>query len=165
MTQPDFEQWLLESRRYHSFIAGFIGWARARKLCGPLLVPPARSADPDLGLPEHQRWAELERCIRDAALPHDVRGAGILVLLYGRALTECAELTTDAIEQRSDTEYLRLPDISVEMPPAVASVCGSTAVPAAEKCRAKCCGEPSTTVAAHGVRLLAVRLSTSIPER
>ncbi|MFC9659972.1 hypothetical protein ACFVJ5_07005 [Nocardia sp. NPDC127606] len=122
LTQPDLEQWLLESPRYHSFIAGFIGWARARKLCGPLLVPSSRSADPDLGLPEHQRWAELERCIRDPALPHDVRAAGILVLLYRRALTECAELTTDAIEQRGDTTNLRLPEISVEMPPTVAAV-------------------------------------------
>ena len=92
-TQSDLDAWLDEGRDYRHLVRGFITWAVSRHLCADRRVPTRHRSDPADIVAEADWWALLTRCLRDAALPLDVRAAGALVLLYGRTLTTIAALT------------------------------------------------------------------------
>ena len=76
--------------------------------------------NPGQALPEDQRWHQLQRCLHDPALPHRVRVAGALLLLYGQPISRTVQLKTSQLSKANGHTYLAFDQHPVLLPPALA---------------------------------------------
>ncbi|HEY5152096.1 MAG TPA: hypothetical protein VIJ23_20240 [Mycobacterium sp.] len=119
--QSDLDLWLREGTQTNYFLATFITWANARGLC-ELTIPHRPRSEPATGLDDQDRWNMLQRCLHDQTMPIDVRAAGTLILLFGRATTTFMDLTVADLQQVRGETYLRLGDFTALLPPPAAAV-------------------------------------------
>lgn len=120
--QDDIDRWLTTGPPRRYAVASFLNWAARHHLAASISVPWRRVKGPGRFLDDDQHTDQLQRCIRDTALPLDVRVAGALVLLFGVSLPAIAGLTIDDIDERGGDLYLRLGDKPVQLPPRLAEL-------------------------------------------
>ncbi|MFI1195708.1 hypothetical protein ACH4T9_20975 [Micromonospora sp. NPDC020750] len=120
--QADVDRWLLTGSTARYEIRYFVRWAADHNLCPRLEVPLRPGAKESSMLGEDQRWRQLKRCLKEQALPAEVRAAGALVSLYGLTISAIVRLTRDHLLQRDDGAYLAIEKVPVLLPPALGNL-------------------------------------------
>ncbi|WP_411098814.1 hypothetical protein [Streptomyces sp. x-45] len=118
LAQDDVDQWLAEGASTRHNVRDFLVWAAEDGRAQPLLVPHRDKPVP-IGMGDDARWELLQRCLREEALPLEVRVAGALVLLHGQQATRIVALGRACLRQRGENGYLLLGEIPVMLPPAL----------------------------------------------
>jgi hypothetical protein len=95
LDQSRLDLWLAEPKNDPEAASDFLRWASQHHLAPQLTVIYRAQRDVDVSMTDAERWAVLTRCLRETAIPDDVRAAGTLVLLYGIQLERIVELTKD----------------------------------------------------------------------
>jgi hypothetical protein len=129
LTQDDIDTWLAHgATRHTAYQAGeFLRWARRTGLAGQAVIPPRQPYSSLAILSEDERWTHLRRCLTDTTMPHDVRCAGALVLLYGLTLSKVTQLRTSDMITRDNRTYLALRAHQMRIAPAVAQLLNAQA--------------------------------------
>ncbi|WP_406307114.1 hypothetical protein OHA61_38925 [Streptomyces sp. NBC_00885] len=117
LTQTDVDRWLSEHSGRRQ-VGNFLRWAHHRNLTGEHEVPDRPRDDPHRWWDQANHWAHLQRCLRDEALPLDVRAAGSVMLLYGIPITRITELTATELTDGNEPSLILGKD-PVLLPPAV----------------------------------------------
>jgi hypothetical protein len=120
--QADIDAWLTSGSTQRYSIRYFLDWAHRHHLAGPVEVPLRMRKNPDQVLPEHQRWRQLQQCLRDPVLPHQVRVAGALLLLYGHPISRTVQLKATQLSQANGNTYLAFGQHPVLLPPVLAQL-------------------------------------------
>ena len=119
--QPDIDAWLTSRPSQRYAVRYFRDWARRRRLAGPVNVSLRMPRSPEQALPEDQRWQQLQRCLHDPSLPHRVRVAGALLLLYGQPISRTVQMKASQLSHSDDRRvYLVLDRHPVLRPPVLA---------------------------------------------
>lgn len=118
--QADIDAWLTSGSSQRYSVRYFLDWARRHQLAGPVQVPLRMRKNPDQVLPEDQRWQQLQRCLHDPALPHQVRTAGALLLLYGQPISRTVQMEAAQLSHANGSTYLAFGQHPVLLPPALA---------------------------------------------
>lgn len=132
--QPDIDAWLTTGSTQRYTVRYFLGWAHRHHLAGPVKVPLRLARTPEQALPEDQRWQQLQRCLRDQSLPHQVRVAGALLLLYGQPISRTVQMKTSQLSHHRGETYLAFNQHPVLLPPPMARLIqqqSTTATPTA----------------------------------
>lgn len=124
-TQPDLDRWLDTTptyRRPHTRI--FVNWALQHGHAHDIALPPKPEAPQRLEpLTDHDARQQLTRCLRDSAMPRDVRLAGALILLFGTTTARLIRLHTDAVVTGPDGQVkLHLGPTPLLLPPPLAAI-------------------------------------------
>jgi hypothetical protein len=122
LTQADVDLWLAGGSTSRGELRSFLIWTTSQRLTGPLVVPSRTAGAPSLVLDDQTRWQQLHRCLTDDTLPHDVRAAGAVILLFGGIISRVVQLTADDIRQRDGRVYLVLDRHPVLLPPRLADL-------------------------------------------
>ncbi|WP_346096682.1 hypothetical protein [Streptomyces olivaceiscleroticus] len=117
LTQADIDRWLFEHPGRQQ-VQDFLRWAHRRHLTGDHEVPDRPKDDPHRWWDQADHWAHLQRCLRDEALPLDVRAAGAVMLLYGIPITRITELTVTDLSDGNEPSLILGEDPAL-LPPAV----------------------------------------------
>lgn len=120
--QADVDAWLTSGPSQRYSIRYFLNWARRHHLAGPVEVPLRMRKNPDQALPEDQRWQQLQRCLHDPALPHRVRVAGGLLLLYGHPISRTVQMKATQLSHANGNTYLAFGQHPVLLPPVLAQL-------------------------------------------
>lgn len=123
LSQPQLDTWLADQPRYiarHTEV--FINWAHRQRLTTTATVPAQPSGGHIPPLAEDERWTQLGRCLRDEALPADLRLAGALVLMFAQPVSRLVTLRTADVRTNASTTELVLHSHPVRLPPAIADL-------------------------------------------
>lgn len=72
--------------------------------------------------PEDQRWQKLQRFLHDPVLPHQVRVAGALLLLYGHPISRTVQMEAAQLSHANGNTYLAFGQHPVLLPPVLAQL-------------------------------------------
>jgi len=122
LTQDQLDRWLAAGNTRTYKVRHFLGWAAGRGIAPDLTVPAVPRQDSIRFLDEDDRWAQLNRCINDTALPIDVRAVGALVLLFGLPVSRILHLRLDALSDHNGSTYLTFGSHPMILPPKVAAL-------------------------------------------
>ncbi|MCW6005362.1 hypothetical protein K1W54_12325 [Micromonospora sp. CPCC 205371] len=122
LTQEMLERWLAEGTTTRYNADAFIAWARSRRLIGDLRMPNRITTGPERFVKEDDRVADLRRCLAEAAIPLELRVAGILVLLFGLLASRVRQLRKSDVIDRAGTTMLIIDGHELHLPPRVAEL-------------------------------------------
>ncbi len=112
--QPDVEDWLATSPGA-GYVREFLTWA-ARHGHGPHLDVPGPQRHTGTAITSSQRWDLAARLLHDDSIDVTDRVAGLLVLLYGQAMTRIAALTASQVTRHDDRVTIQLGRHDVPVP-------------------------------------------------
>jgi hypothetical protein len=112
--QPDVEDWLATSPGA-GYVREFLTWA-ARHGHGPHLDVPGPQRHTGTAIGDSQRWDLAARLLHDDSIDVTDRVAGLLVLLYGQAMTRIAALTTSQVTRNDDGVTIQFGQHDVPVP-------------------------------------------------
>ncbi|MGW5742051.1 hypothetical protein [Amycolatopsis sp. NPDC003861] len=111
------EFWCMLGGRTPRRARGFVAWCGARGFTGSAAIaPPAVSARPRVFFDEDRRWRIARRLLHDDTIAAIDRVAGLLVLMYGQAVSRIVRLTVDDVLHVDGTVQLRLGRLPLAMP-------------------------------------------------
>lgn len=115
VTQDHVDQWLAEGPSTRHNVRDFMVWASENRRAQRVLVPHRKKPAP-VGMRASTHWGTLQRCLRDATLPLEVRVAGAIVLFYGQQVSRVVALPRTAVRQRGEDTSLLLGETPVPVP-------------------------------------------------
>lgn len=116
-SQQDLDTWLNTRPRARSHLAGFLNWARDRRLTDDLQILSPPSSDPVRFVADDQRWGLARRAVMDDTLAVRDRVAALLLLLYGQPAARITRLTRADIDVGQSEVRLRLGQDHIVLPP------------------------------------------------
>ncbi|MFD7551488.1 hypothetical protein [Streptomyces sp. NPDC059816] len=119
ITQAHMDQWLAEGSSTRHNVRDFMVWAADNHRAPSVLVPHRLKPAP-VAMRASADWGTLLRCLRDEALPMEVRTAGAIVLFYGQQASRVVALRSDSVRHRDEDSYLLLGEAPVLLPPPLA---------------------------------------------
>lgn len=122
-TQAHIDAWLVSRPTDATYAAReFVHWARQHGQAGPIAIPKKRHRSTLAPITEDERWTQLRRCLHEDTLPHRVRAAGALVLLFGIPVSTVNTLRHSHLRTSPDSTHLQLGQHHLLLPPAVADL-------------------------------------------
>jgi hypothetical protein len=122
LDQAHLDVWASDRPTLRASSIPFIRWATARGLTTVLTIAHLPNQQPSHFQVEDVQHDELQQCLTDTSLPHEVRIAGALTRLYALPLTRIVELTAGHFHRDTDNAYLTISRRPVILPPSLAQL-------------------------------------------
>ncbi|SED63087.1 Site-specific recombinase XerD [Amycolatopsis tolypomycina] len=108
-TQADLDAWCMLGGRTPRRARSFVAWCVARGVTGSAAIAaPAAAARPRVFADEDRRWRTARQLLHDDTIATIDRVAGLLVLLYGQAVSRIVRLTINDVLRADGAVQLRL---------------------------------------------------------
>ncbi|GAB2675946.1 hypothetical protein [Thalassiella azotivora] len=128
LNQPMVDVWMTENPGYVIHTVKFLRWARQQRLAPALDLPKQKMDTPRTFIPHDEHWAAARRCLTDDALPHRLRLAGCLVLLYGQRASTIVRLRRSDVTVTDGVTHIDLGTDSVVLDEPLAGIARDLAV-------------------------------------
>lgn len=108
LTQADLDVWISEGSSNRLAVRFFLNWsAHEGTIPGLSVSVPRQDLPSSVPWSEDKRWAQVRRLLHDDTIDLALRVAGLLLLVYGQALTRIARIRRSDIIERDGNVFLR----------------------------------------------------------
>lgn len=115
--QSILDDFVVDNPQTPTFLTGFLKWGVTHRVLPTLKLDLPRTVFPSAGLSEAAYRATIQRLEADTSLPLRIRTAGLLIGLYGQALTRVIALTQDDFYRDHSDLYVHLGTTPLRLPP------------------------------------------------